>query len=43
MSADWRWIAGAILIVAHWPFTLIVTMPNNHKLNAIAKSGAGPQ
>jgi hypothetical protein len=43
MSADWRWIVGAALIVANWPFTLIVIMPTNHKLKAIAESDAGPQ
>lgn len=42
MTTDWRWIAGAGLIVANWPFTLIVIMPVNHKLNAIAESEAGP-
>lgn len=43
MSSDWRWIAGAILIVANWPFTLILIMPTNHKLKAIAESDAGPR
>lgn len=43
MSADWRWIVGAILIVLNWPFTLIVIMPTNHKLKAIGESDAGPQ
>lgn len=43
MIADWRWIVGAMLIVLNWPFTLIVIMPTNHKLKAIAESDAGPQ
>ena len=43
LSADWRWIVGAILIVANWPFTLIVIMPTNHKLKAVAESDAGPR
>ncbi len=43
MSHDWRWLVGAILIVANWPFTLICIMPTNHKLKAIAENDAGPQ
>jgi hypothetical protein len=33
-SGDWRWIAGAVVMIANWPFTLIVIMPVNHKLGA---------
>jgi hypothetical protein len=43
ISSDWRWIVGALLILANWPFTLIVIMPTNHKLNGIAESDAGSQ
>lgn len=42
-TQDWRWIVGAILIVANWPYTLIGIMPTNHKLKAIAENDAGPQ
>jgi hypothetical protein len=42
MTKDWRWIAGAVLILANWPFTLIGIMPTNHKLKAIAEADAGP-
>ena len=42
MSKDWRWIAGAILILANWPYTLLGIMPTNHKLKAIADNDAGP-
>jgi hypothetical protein len=42
MTSDWRWIAGAVLILANWPFTLLGIMPTNHKLKAIAENDAGP-
>ncbi|MBX9925550.1 MAG: DUF1772 domain-containing protein [Hyphomicrobiaceae bacterium] len=43
LSQDWRWVAGAILILANWPYTLIGIMPTNKKLKAIAENDAGPQ
>lgn len=39
---DWRWVVGAVLIIANWPYTLIGIMPVNHKLKAIAENDAGP-
>jgi len=40
-SQDWRWIGGAILILANWPYTLIGIMPTNKRLNATAPDAAG--
>ncbi|MGE4249906.1 MAG: DUF1772 domain-containing protein [Parvibaculaceae bacterium] len=41
-TSDWRWVIGAILILANWPYTLAVIMPTNRKLKAIAEGDAGP-
>lgn len=36
------WLAGAIVLLANWPYTLLVIMPVNHELNAIELDRAGP-
>jgi hypothetical protein len=41
-TSDWRWIVGAILILANWPYTLLGIMPTNNKLKAMAIDAAGP-
>lgn len=40
-TGRWCWLAGAIVLVANWPYTLTVIMPVNHTLNAIAPEQAG--
>ena len=42
-SGDWRWIPGALVLVANWPYTLLVIQPTNAALKATDLARAGPQ
>jgi hypothetical protein len=42
-TADLRWIAGALILIANWPYTLLVIMPTNHRLMATEPAHAGPE
>ena len=41
-TSDWLWLAGAIALVAAWPYTLLVIRPTNSELLAIDPASAGP-
>jgi hypothetical protein len=43
MTGELLWLAGAVVLVANWPYTLLIIMPVNHQLNAIEPQNAGPE
>ena len=42
-TGETRFLYGALILVANWPWTLLAIMPTNNKLMAMEPSHNGPQ
>jgi hypothetical protein len=40
---EWQLLVGGIVLLANWPFTLLVIMPTNNRLFAIQPQDAGAE
>jgi anthrone oxygenase-like protein len=40
LTRDWRWLAGAGLIFANWPYTVFVILPVNNRIKATPPDAA---
>ena len=43
LTRDWRWLAGAALIFANWPYTLLVILPVNKRIGATPLDAANAE
>ncbi|MCC7250409.1 DUF1772 domain-containing protein [Hyphomicrobium sp.] len=42
-TGDWRWLAGGLVLLANWPYTLLGIMPTNNRLMGASAESAGPE
>jgi hypothetical protein len=40
-TGAWQWLAGAVVLVSAWPYTLVVIRPTNNELLGTQLSNAG--
>lgn len=43
VTGNWWWLAGSIVLLANWPFTVLAIFPVNKRLMAMNPRDAGPE